>query len=146
VNALFAPPAVARAFRHTDAQRRDRAHAAALAIIEASASSAAVSLAAVRRGDHEAGVALMLRQRHRITATLYPGRNPAMWPIMGKPATECLADACRMIKATEAQRDAPGGPRWTFTVDPGRLRLLRHAEAALLAIVTGDEPDGQEAA
>lgn len=143
---LFPPPSVARDFGHADDQRRDRAHALALAIVREAAAEAAGNLVALRQRDHEAGVALMLRQPHRITAVLYPASNPHMWPIMGRPATECLSDACRMIRALEAQRDAPGGPRWTFTVDPNRLRMLRRAEDALVRIIMGDEPDGREAA
>lgn len=142
----FALPAGAVASRevgHDTRTARDRAHAAAIAIVEAGARQTAETIVALRRRDHEAAVRTLLMQRWRITRALYPGRNPAMWPIEGRQATECLADACRMIRVIEAQRAAG---RWTFSVDPSRLARLQEAEDALILIITGDEPDEEEAA
>ena len=141
MNAMFPPPAVVRDLGLTDLQRNQRAHAAALAIVEAGARETAQTIIALRRRDVEEGAKIMLAQRWRITKVLYPGRNPAMWPIPGKPATDCLADCARMIAAQEANRAAG---HWTF--DGARLVALQQAEAALLAIIMGGEPDAPRAA
>lgn len=121
----------------------DRAYAAAIAAVEASARTTAERIVEFRRRDHEAAVRILLTQRWRITRALYPGRNPIMWPIRGKAATDVLAEACRMIKAATANRDRG---HWTFAVDPSRLARLLEAQDALLAIIMGDEPDEKEAA
>lgn len=141
MNAPFPPPSVSRAFGHTDAQRRAHARALALAIVYAGARNTAARIVDIRQREHDANVARMVAQPWRITRALFPGRNPAMWPIAGKPATECLADASRMIASQEANRN-----RGHWTYEPERLRALRQAEAALVLMITGDEPDQPEAA
>lgn len=154
MNAPFTPPTAAyvstlvdqalAAAREAVDPVRQRAHAAALAIVEAGARETAQTIIALRRRDVEEGAQIMLLpgQQWRITKALYPGRNPALWPIAGMPATECLSDCARMIAAQEAQRDAG---LWAY--DAARLVTLRQAEAALLSIITGDDaPNAPEAA
>lgn len=144
MNAPFPQPVVCREVGLDARTAADRAHDAAIAIVEAGARVTAARIADFRRRDHDAAVRLLLMQRWRITRTVYPGRNPAMWPIAGKPATEVLADCARMIASAKANRDRG---HWTFTVDPSRLARLLEAEDALLAVVMGDDdPDEGEAA
>jgi len=138
---LFPPPSVARDFGHTDDQRRDRAHALALAIVRESAAEASEKIVAIRRREHEAGVDRMVAQPWRITRIVYGGFAPSVWPAGAKTAVEVLADCCRLIRTQERQRDLD---RWTY--DGAWVRDLRMAEDALVRIIMGAEPDGQEAA
>lgn len=135
---LVPPPSVAREFGHDPGQRLMRANAAALAIVEAAAASAAGKIVALRRS----GGPIMAREPWRITRAVYPLR-PTVWPIPGKPATDVLADCARMTRALDRQRDAVP-PRWTY--DANLHVALRQAEDALLAIIMGDAPEPKEAA
>lgn len=87
---------------------------------------------AVTRAAREADVAyvaLMLKERHRITAAVYGPRQMQMWPVMGKTPAQVLADA----------REKMANVEWWKT-DIHRASL-RQAIAALESIV--QEEDGQ---
>lgn len=134
--------APARFFGHDSFAMLRRADEAALAIVEAGARETAANIVAMRRRDDARDAMIMARQPWRITRVVYGGFAPAVWPAGGRTASDVLCDCCRLIATQERQRLAD---RWTY--DPAWVRQLQVAEAALLAIITGDvEPDQPEAA
>lgn len=79
---------------------------------------------------HADGVAAAIVVPDRIARAVYSDSH--MFP-PSKPLTEMLADCCRNLRAAEA-RCAAG--HWTASLD--RLRALRMAEDALLALIVGE--------
>ena len=136
MNAPLRPlSATAREFGH-DALTLDR--------VASEHSARIVELAAVRsaRRAVATGAAIMVREPWRIVRAVYPFA-PTVWPIPGKPMTEVLADCSRMVRTHE--RMATSQPRY-WAYDVNRHVALRQAEDALLALITGDAPEPNEAA
>lgn len=79
---------------------------------------------------HAAGIAAAIDVPDRIARAVYSDSH--MFP-PSKPLTEMLADCSRNLRAAEA-RCAAG--HWTASLD--RLRALRMAEDALLALIVGE--------